>query len=269
MRWICLTLLLIGAALSQPALAQVDDERRLLVPICITEPIPGAFGSLWEGTFSIYNPTSTVAGIDPCGWPEGDGCLLFLDPRTQVQPGATMLGFPDRYLRNAVPLNGGGCIVQMTTHTNTAALAFQLRVRDTSRNHLSAGTEIPVVRHSELRRGPIYLLDVPFDDRFRRTLRLYHVELSLTNSVDFLVRVVDPETNRVLSERNVRAERHVPGNLFHPNYAQLDLVKDGFGAVDRGRVEVIPLGLSPNAGVWAFVSVTNNVTQEFTVITPQ
>jgi hypothetical protein len=52
---------------------------------------------------------------------------------------------------------------------------FELRsrVRDLSRESDSAGTEVPIVPESDLRAGPIYLLDVPVGAQMRTALRVY------------------------------------------------------------------------------------------------
>src|SRR5207244_577357 len=54
----------------------------------------------------------------------------------------------------------------------TDSLDFASRIRDTSRQAQTAGTEVPVVRERDFR-GQLRFLNVPTDTRYRVTLRLW------------------------------------------------------------------------------------------------
>ncbi|HYR28357.1 MAG TPA: hypothetical protein VEU30_07825, partial [Thermoanaerobaculia bacterium] len=143
--------------------------------------------------------------------------------------------------------------------------AFQLRIADTSRLALTAGTQIPVVRDSELLTGTARLLAIPADPRFRLTFRLY--ELDLTAS-EFAVRVYEQGTGTLLDERVLTLAAPHPERIprFEPAYAEIP----DFGSLAAsGRLQVEIEPLTEGAKFWAFVSITNNETQQITLVTPE
>jgi hypothetical protein len=126
-----------------------------------------------------------------------------------------------------------------------------LRVYDASRSTINLGTEIPIVSSSAFRYGRFGLSGVPLNPRFRNTLRLYAAE---------------PTEVRV----TMGAETHLvalrgSGDSFTPAYAMFSDFPTGAGYT---TVIVEPVDPS-SAGVWGFISVTNNETQSITTITPQ
>ncbi|MHB0969207.1 MAG: hypothetical protein ACYC7A_00045 [Thermoanaerobaculia bacterium] len=153
---------------------------------------------------------------------------------------------------------------------------FTLRVQDVSRQALTWGTEIPVVRENAFRTGRISLPQVPLDARFRPMLRIYDVD---RHGGSVAIRFFDDD-GVLLSEESV--ELIVPvGNqhpdpsgpatpdFYYPAWAQVsDFVARHPQLADHDRVRI---EVEPPAGVhfWAFISVTNNETQHVTLITPQ
>ncbi len=140
-------------------------------------------------------------------------------------------------------------------------ITLNARVRDVSRADLSHGTEIPIVRLSDFSTDRIVLLNVPLAPGFRNTLRIYSlIEGSVTVTIDS-------------HEQQVTLQRGK--DEFEPPYAMFTgfptIVEPGRG--DSVRVLITPntpitSPPSPTPPIWAFVSVTNNVTQEITTITP-
>lgn len=139
-------------------------------------------------------------------------------------------------------------------------VSFNIRVHDTSRNALSHGTEIPVVREDDMTEGPLVFAGVPRDEtRFRKTLRIYAMA---TGPVNVTVRVGGVERQVVL----------IPGEtIFEPAYAQLsDLPIPG----DEESSTIVvfpdsgPIGPAPVVPIWGLLTLTNNETQEITTITP-
>lgn len=271
--------LLVAATLFAPAIsAQTTNPNkfRVLVPIYISQPIPGAGGSLWESELTMYNPTSRSFFSETCVPPDGEGCGLRLDPASEIRPGETERGLAPRYMENVMPSNGGGAVLHLTKYgpEPTTDFAFQLKVRDRSRNARSAGTELPVVRDTDFRTRAIHLLDVPTDIRFRLMLRIYDMNL---DEADFIVRIVDATspTSSWSYEIPVRARSgrtEIPGYEYRyiPAYAQLtDLVPTMMDPYRPSRVRIEIEPRSPGSAFWAFISVTNNETQEFTTVTPQ
>jgi hypothetical protein len=128
------------------------------------------------------------------------------------------------------------------------------------------------VIHESQVRDRIDLLDIPVDPAYRQTLRVYSFDLALGRSVrvrvyqarDFAA-ALTPEPDTLLGEMTLplRYESDVK-----PLYAELAELPSIGTAADRSRVwaAVEPVG---SFGVWAMVSVTNNVTQQVTMILPQ
>jgi hypothetical protein len=108
MRRLSLILFVIFPAISLFAQTPGIDYERLLVPIVVNQPIPGAAGSLWTSTLVLRSSASTVVDVYPvngdCGGislcppgkmigsmrtvrleilhdPTREGALLFIDKR--------------------------------------------------------------------------------------------------------------------------------------------------------------------------------------------
>ena len=135
--------------------------------------------------------------------------------------------------------------------------AFALRVRDVARQAEGLGTHVPVVRERDFVHGDtIRLLDVPLDPRYRVKVRIYMIEPAMLPTGGF---VAIPRGDALL---------RIPFNFTRasetePYYAEVDLP---LGVIDeRIKVEVeMPL----DAIGWAFASITNNETQEVTIVAP-
>jgi hypothetical protein len=239
-----------------------EGFERILVPV-FSPPVQGAFGSEFRtilrasntgsqpNRVALYGLDSTCILVQPVLGPN-DPRLINNDATTQeLTPECSQ--WPARFFY--VPSSVAG------------NLTMNLRVRDTSRSDLSHGTEIPVVRESEFKDGRLVLLGVPIDNtRFRNTLRIYATE---------------PGFVAVTIGDQVRAVELLAGrNEFEPAFAMLgnypgpgEIEAPGRDTV-RIMIEAMPApgGITtpiPSAKpIWAFVSVTNNVTQEITVVTP-
>jgi len=126
-------------------------------------------------------------------------------------------------------------------------------VRDLSRQAEAFGTEVPVVREKDWKRGSLGLLNVPSDPRFRITLRVYlEDETDVFGAAPIRVsRMSDPTTI---------AETSVPMDSSHGSLlAETGWIDDVARAIalapgDPIRIEV----RAPESGsrFWAFVSVT-------------
>ncbi|HUO83732.1 MAG TPA: IPT/TIG domain-containing protein [Thermoanaerobaculia bacterium] len=152
-------------------------------------------------------------------------------------------------------------------------LHYSLRVRDLSRQATSAGTEIPVIHEQELRSGTIVLLDVPADSRFRSTLRLFDVQGRDGMQVRMRIHADDEEEPRVDTILTLRQSVvNIMPDPFptSPSYGYVGDLTATFPVLAGAamfRVDLEPL--EPLERFWAFVSITNNDTQQITVVTPQ
>ena len=117
-----------------------------------------------------------------------------------------------------------------------------------------------MVRLSEFSQEEIVLLNVPVDARFRNTLRIYSPDAgNVQVTVDNVEHAVALQPGR---------------DPFEPSYAMFtNFPQPEANGPTRIRVKIAPLTPitsppSPTPRIWAFISVTNNTTQEITTITP-
>ncbi|MEA2464725.1 MAG: hypothetical protein QOJ98_2472 [Acidobacteriota bacterium] len=135
-------------------------------------------------------------------------------------------------------------------------LWFGLRVRDVSRVAEGFGTEIPVVRESQMFAGTMTLLDVPLDPAYRVKLRIYAFGEIGTAGL-----------GRISGFGPFSMQRSCSGAAScaaTPWFAEVDLPV-------RGDDEQANLYVTPPAGAslaWTFATVTNNRTQQVTTVSP-
>jgi len=229
--------------------AAAADMERVLLPITVLD-VPGAHGSVWRSEFWAHIRVPGVVILP----------LRISDAQPLPAGSQTVPIF--LHDANETP----GQFIQVTREL-LEGVDFNLRVRDRSRAGETWGTEIPVVRESEFRSGPIALLPLAVEPAFRNTVRIY---VANEDGGDVIVRVtlIDPEThaNRIVYESTHRCQP--TGSLFHPSYAQISI--EGLVSGDEqgvARVDIEPV--SSDLRIWAFASTTDNATQHFTTITPQ
>jgi hypothetical protein len=115
------------------------------------------------------------------------------------------------------------------------------------------GTELPIVRETSFRRGTIVLTQVPAHNHSRATLRIYALE--------------DPgqfSTGRVSIYAGDQLQQ---ADLLPP----LNSSESWRGIVDLGDsapAAAVKVVAHPFARIWAFVSITDNVDQHVTLVTP-
>ena len=222
--------------------------------------IPGAYGSVWETEFAAYNSGSESARYMP---------LVVTLP---------VLGFVEFAA-------GGGEKVQTAQFhprlhwieaSKLGRFHFTLRTRDLSRQAQSAGVDIPVVRESEFRER-VTLVNVPTETSFRHSLRIYdprfgdrEVRLRISEYAGIAFR---PEPQNVLVDQiiTLKGQPDPHGSIWAaPADAALhDLttIYPQLRTVPFVRIDVDPV--QSDGKLWAFVAITNNASQEFTLITPQ
>lgn len=240
---------------------------RVLLPIYLEEPVSGAFGSRWVSEFAVRNNSSVGSVlIEPCSLPPDGACLAVLNADENLNPGETQTALPVRYLDHHP--GGPGKILYFPAISEPAGrpndLSFHLRIFDSSRAGLNAGTTLPVIREQELLTATTRLVGVPVDPRFRTTLRVY--ELDQLES-DFAIRVYDQKTGALLSEQRVHLAVRSPElePRFEPAYVEIgNLPLPLSGPV---QVEVQPL--TGGVKFWTFLSITNDETQHVTLVTPE
>ncbi len=219
-----------------------EDFEPMLLPI-FTRPVFGLFGSefrTFARTMSIGDPFIPLYGVDR-------RCLQLTFPELPFDPTIPISVSDDVALTPDCAVSVGRIL--WTGKGGGAQLAMNLRVADVSREATSHGTEIPIVRADQFATDGVALLGIPTDPRFRVTLRIYSLDRT-----DQPVRVVGFQS----FVRDVRLS--TPADIFEPAYAEVS---------DMPRTVTRVIVVSPGTRIWAFITVTNNVTQHITTITPQ
>jgi hypothetical protein len=157
-------------------------------------------------------------------------------------------------------------------------VTFESRIRDVTRSAESAGTEVQVVREDHMIDASVFLLNIPRSGNFRNMLRIYalpdvanpEVEIRYYPLPDADLGVgVDTYVVPLRSDR-VRLQTFPPGfeYQFRPSVAQIGRLETfpELSKYDHIWIEIVPI--TPGLRLWAFVSVTNNQTQQATLVTP-
>lgn len=266
------------AAFAQQQNVNLNDYDVLLVPVFFFGA--GAHGSDWETRIDMVSSDEATADMpvplfnepfeETCGTPDG-----------RIEP---------RFTRSVCRefASPAGLLVYVPREVDQKKVQFKARIRDLSRQATSAGTEIPVLRESDFRVEPFYLLNVPSDARFRANLRVYGgletfspefrfiypsggvVGLEIYDSRDLLTPIVN-------TTLDLSAPQSIEGSgvLTQPAYVSIgDLVATypQLANVPEYTIRIEPYQsiVDPprEESVWAFVSITNNDTEQVTTITP-
>jgi hypothetical protein len=207
--------------------------ERVLFPVLFNAP--GANGSLWRTESVIVQPREFPVEF-----------YNALDPAV-----GTTIGAESR--RELVGGNHRDGAVLLVPRREADALAFGSRVRDVSRVGDGFGTEIPVLRERDMIAGPLTLLDVPLDPQYRVKVRIYAYDDASSGTL-----IVDDAGNiREIAFTAVGDCADCAGAA----YAEVDLPTSAPGA--RANLYVRLEGSPPS---WAFATVTNNVTQQVTIV---
>jgi hypothetical protein len=145
------------------------------------------------------------------------------------------------------------------------SIATSLRVQEMTRQGENHGVEIPVVRRKDFNDTSIALVGVPNDPRFRLTLRVYSLGFGGISTVKVTVLA---RAGEVGSEEQLALLPGPTRSPFEPTYAAFT----GFlppSVYGEGDLTVLIENQRPNdPPIWAFITVTNNVTQHITTVTP-
>lgn len=219
--------------------------ERILFPVLFSTN--GAAGSRWVSEGTLSNPrewfvenANTVGPLGPCiAYPCGE----------RIEPGE-ITKFGHGFPRGAL---------LYVPRPEAPMLSFGLRIRDVSRQAEGLGTQVPVVRERDFTHGGgITLLDVPLDPHYRVKLRIYAIEPVLGLTGQMTLRNI---ATRAVTVRHFELQE--PLDRRQPHYAEIDLPT---GAANE-RVNVF-LTMPLDSTAWAFATVTNNDTQQVTIVTP-
>lgn len=241
-----------------------ESWRRLLVSVT-GHNIPGAHGSLWDTQVRMLIRSATAVEMAPtnCTFSPIPECFPAFPPlRRQFDPRAFGM-----IVEDALPV---GQFVYVRAE-DFDKVHVNGRIYDVSRAGETAGAEMPIVREDAFTSEIITLMPVPTAPEFRQTLRIYDLDGRNGTRVRIRVYANGETTPRLTTERTLNA---IDGRLTtarlpaFPAAVQLDLGQllplAGLGSV---VVEVEPV--DGGTRLWAFISVTNNVTHHVTTVTPQ
>jgi hypothetical protein len=245
--------LILTLCISSLALA----DELVLVPIWYDGP--GDLGSHWTTHLSVYNGTRNYIqplerGALPCQW--------LLTPCPRGFWGNTMIVYQATH---AIP---GGFLMSVP---GEGEVHYTLRIFERNAWREDLGTDVPVVRERDFRRGPIQIMNVPAADPtvFRYMLRVYAVGSALPPRarINGWITMADGSPDLVLTRDVVLtpAMRGLGHYYFEDNGFVRELVTIG-GGIGQLRIEIEPL--VPNVRWWGMVSSTNNRTSDVTVVTP-
>lgn len=224
---------------SDRAVAASFDYAGYLLPLTTTARA-GQQGSRWETTWQVQN---------------GSDHLLRIVPAGEVAPHTTRAMEVQR--RDGLD----GVFVWLPRSLNLD-VGMNLRVRDVSRTANDRGTEVPIIPIGTFAKT-VRLVDIPTDARFRATLRAYApapVVARMRVYGDAAAPLAEREI--VLSREAIAIETTLQPI---PAAAMLDPLTP---AVRAGGAKV-RVELTADVPLWAMASITNNETQQVTLVTPQ
>lgn len=249
---VCAATLMVCVLSAVEGVAQTRSSGRtyekILIPTVAHDPIPGALGSEWVTEISgRYLGSDELVIFFPvcppfeCTYPRNPGPLFGAEFPTS--PHGSVLEFHAAQARNAI---------------------VSARVRDLSRALHTWGTEIPVVRESEVGQTPITLIDLPVSDRFRTMIRMYDFD---SVAGEFTVTVLPLGEDTPLTEFAVPVTelRTAGGARQGIGVAVIAGLPIPAPAPDRIRLMI---RTAEPTRFWAFASITNNETQHVTIVSP-
>lgn len=137
-------------------------------------------------------------------------------------------------------------------------VTFFSRVRDLSRQAESAGVQIPVVREGDFRAGRLAFPNVPTDGRYRYMLRVW----TMDDDMLFVSSSSGPAA--------VVQTARIPGAAM--SFASIDatpVLRQVTGSPLTIVVVQHIFGSTAQPPLWAMLSITNNETQQVTIISPR
>lgn len=231
------------------ALSFAPFVERVLFPVLDT--VDGVGGSRWVTEVMLSNPNRWAVNSVPI-FPVDcvtDPCLDRLAP-------GSFLSFEGFGYPRGVAL--------VLPRGDADLLSFSVRVRDTSRIAQGLGTRIPVVRERDmLRNAPVTLLDVPREPKYRVKVRYYALSPFVEETPRGILTIIDHETGtRTEQEVLFTLPEDDPENM-QPAFAEIDF----FDGTPGRRISLYLEG-PEESFVWGFATVTNNETQQVTIVTP-
>lgn len=246
-----------------PVVRRIDDKTiEVIAPAAPAGPVSVVVESVMGGrreapaAFTIVSPIELDP--DPFTYTQ----LLF--PIDFAGPGAFgSLWTTDNYIETSdgekkLPVLGfaSGRVV---TVLRSDFVSANSRIRDLSRSALTAGTEVPVVRETDFRER-LRLLDIPTGGNLRALLRVWTRDertATFTLSID----QIPTFAPQLVPMRPAEGDG---GRLF--NYGTFDLTPFLNSSIEHLDLSA---GVPQGTRIWGMISITNNDTQQVTIVSPQ
>jgi len=168
----------------------------------------------------------------------------------------------------------GGVLVEANAAADPAFLyvpsAQAAHVHLAVRALVMSGTEhpmmdIPLPRTSDFTTGVFHLQAIPFNRDYRQSLRVFDLDGidGATVRVRIYTTSTDPVVDTVLVLHRPSAS-DIEGRPGAPAFAAVHNLAQTFPAIGNADLAMIDIQpLTPGLQIWAFVTSTNNVTQQF------
>jgi hypothetical protein len=229
--------------------------ERVIIPVAV-KSLAGNFGSLWTTDIAAFNAGNSQIHLEDCI----AGTCVGPSNNPPLAPGQA------RYFNFQYLFDAPAAIVWVP-QTEIGGLRLSARFRDLSRQAETFGSELPIVRESEIGTGTLHILDIPTDERFRVNLRVYDIDARRNNSISVRVISMNGEESLALT---APVAMHIAEEQVDELYGYAQVSLDSVIATSRFptvRIEVT--ASDPATRLWGFVSVTNNETQQTTIVSPQ
>jgi hypothetical protein len=248
-----------------------QNYTKILLPIVIQTPTPGALGSEWVTHVAITNTGAQPVSVIPYDFPTDCQILCPGTPTPEVPANTTF------YPSISPPSDAIAGIFLYVARGREADVHVALRVQDISREEETWGTELPMVPESSFLTTVGVLEDIPLSPGFRSNLRVYDLNPGDGHFARIKLYAVDPSVqvpstappDRLLLDRTIPFSLIDNDRQYRPGMIYVDLSNlPEFPGVQRVRAEITP-GDSNPLQFWALASVTNNTTQHVTTISPR
>jgi hypothetical protein len=272
---------LLLAAAATPALAEHRKDQnfeRVLVPVFFAGP--GAQGARWATNVEVLNTGEPLQLAHPVvgdNLPAGEDDVVCDGERDVETRDGQVVCFGNQH--------AAGIILYVPRDTESRELHISARVLDLSRTSDRYGTAIPVIREGDLLSGTMVLLDIPTGDRrYRSGIRLF--DAFQWNTV-FTLRFYDMDKVRKGTATTPLLQTQVTAvwdfdsdsavRPMRPSFAQIGDLVAAFpvlASVDSVAIEItgadtVGLPDQPEDRLYALGSITNNTTQEVTIVAPR
>lgn len=258
-----------------PRIAEAQRYERILFPLVVNQH-PGAYGSSWMTQASVWNGGEVPVELftSECYYRCTGSCAITMCFRGQPTPPRTYYARMDLD-RGEFGSTPNPASLLYVERDKAASIAASLHLVEQTYRTMEFGVEMPVVREHELFTTTLTLprIPMPRSTEGRVHLRVYGVE-SPSGAARVRVRAyaadavtLDETVDLQPPRYSVATPRPDEFDEPQPSYLMLLLTSELSRGTETIRVTVDPI--TPGLKFWAMASVTTNVTQHVTIVSPQ